>query len=150
MSLQAQAKALKNLKKRSQKQNKQFKPHINLAIGSPMQQLGHLAEINALNYLIAQDLKIISTNLRCKAGEIDILALDGNTVVFVEVRKRNNSNYGGAAASINKHKQLRIIRTANYFLPKIYRYLGKKSLCRFDVITIEKDQILWIKNAFTT
>ena len=68
---------------------------------------------------------------------------DEASLVFVEVRKRANSDYGGAAASVTPAKQRRLLRAAQFFL------LRYKSLppCRFDVVAIDDDRLAWLKNA---
>lgn len=122
---------------------------MDLSHGSQTQKQGSLAETWACHYLTKQGLKILAQNLVCRCGEIDILAIDNNVIVFIEVRKRKSNYYGDAAASININKQHKIIRAANYFLPHIYKYTGLKMACRFDVIAINDDQINWLKHAFS-
>ncbi|WP_432786201.1 hypothetical protein AAEX37_00311 [Oligella sp. MSHR50489EDL] len=119
---------------------------------SPTQAQGQQYEALAISYLQAQGLLLLAKNLRCKAGEIDCLMLDDRTLVFIEIRQRKQSYYGGAAASINQQKQQRIKKAANYFLPQICRRLDLKQLpyCRFDAVTFdgEGENLQWFKNAF--
>lgn len=147
----AQIKAVRRRKhkKRAQQKPKAYKYHLDLHNGSESQKSGFLAESIARDYLIQQGLKILAQNLVCRIGEIDILAIDNNIIAFIEVRSRKNNYYGGAGASINIHKQQKIIRTANYFLPLIYKYIGNQMACRFDVIAIDNGQISWLKHAFS-
>lgn len=117
---------------------------------SPTQQAGCRAEAQAKDYLESAGLHIVARNLRGKTGEIDLVCLDGCVLVFVEVRSRHSSRYGGAAASVNRRKQRRLINTAALLLPWLARHcrLEGPPACRFDVIAIEADGVAWIKNAF--
>lgn len=118
---------------------------------SPSQKVGHQGEEQARQHLQAGGLIIVSRNLYARTGEIDLVAMDGSILVFIEVRQRRSSRYGGAAASVNLHKQRRIIRTAQYFLPRlVQRYCGGVTpACRFDVVSLGPDGLDWIKDAFT-
>jgi putative endonuclease len=80
-------------------------------------------------------------------GEIDLIMRDQDTFVFVEVRVRNSSNWGGALASINTSKQNKIYKTAQHYLQVHYRAKDYPP-CRFDVIAIKGDQLQWLKAAF--
>lgn len=146
---QIKAVRLRKQRKRYQQKPKVYKYHMDLNHGSQKQRQGAFAESIARDYLIEQGLKILAQNLMCHIGEIDILAIDSNIIVFIEVRARKNNYYGDAAASINLRKQQKLIRTANYFLPRIYKYTGCKMACRFDVIAIDSEQISWLKHAFS-
>ncbi len=103
---------------------------------------GEAAEERALYYLQQQGLSLVGRNFRCKGGEIDLIMQDRNSLVFVEVRKRADSRYGGAAASVTARKQARLVIAAQTFLLR-YRM---PPACRFDVIAIEADAISWLKN----
>ena len=118
---------------------------------SPTQQAGSRGEEQARQHLQASGLVIVSRNLRARTGEIDLVALEGGILVFIEVRQRRSPQYGGAAASVNRDKQLRLIRTAQYFLPRlVQRYCaGRTPACRFDVVSLEAGGLVWIKGAFT-
>jgi putative endonuclease len=108
---------------------------------------GTLAEQQAEQYLQCQGLELIARNYRSRFGEIDLIMRDGTSLVFVEVRMRRNVNFGGAAASIDAHKQQRIIRTAHQYLAG----LAHTPPCRFDAILIDDakgDNLQWLKNAF--
>jgi putative endonuclease len=78
------------------------------------------------------------------------VAVHGNVRVFVEVRARGSLDYGGAAASVNRQKQRRLIRTAQFFLPRLAaRYFGGAApACRFDVVSLEPAGTAWIRDAF--
>ncbi|MGE5649426.1 YraN family protein [Noviherbaspirillum sp. UKPF54] len=104
---------------------------------------GQAAEDAALAYLQQQGLKLLQRNFRCKGGEIDLILQQQDTLVFVEVRKRADARFGGAAASITASKQARLILAAQVFLQ---RYRVPPS-CRFDVVAFEGTHLSWIKNA---
>jgi putative endonuclease len=77
---------------------------------------GNVAEQQAVIFLQQQGLKVVQQNFRCRSGEIDIIAFDRDTLVFIEVKLRQNQNYASAGESITYSKQQRILRTAQYFL----------------------------------
>lgn len=112
-------------------------------ISSDKQGIGSQAEEDALQFLLLNGLNLLERNYRCRFGEIDLIMLDGSELVFVEVRKRKNMDFGGAAQSVSYVKQSRLIKTAKHFLMK-YR---KAPACRFDVIAMEGDKCQWLKNA---
>jgi putative endonuclease len=111
---------------------------------------GKRAELAALLYLKSNKLELLEQNYRGSGGEIDLIMLDDNIIVFVEVRYRSNNNYAGAIESVDRRKCERIIKTSQKYLQK-HRWTAG-NLCRFDVITIsgniDKPEIGWIKNAF--
>lgn len=113
--------------------------------------LGLLAEELALAHLLGHGLKLIKRNYRCKLGEIDLVMLDGQTLVLIEVRYRGASEYGGAAASVTREKQRKLINTADHLLIK--RADLRRYPARFDVIAITtagaSTRIEWLKRAFT-
>jgi putative endonuclease len=114
---------------------------------TPRKALGSSAEQHACDYLCARGFQLITKNYRCFRGEIDLIMRDKKDVVFVEVRSRSYTNYGNAAESITKTKQKKIITTAIHFLQQ-KNWLNKIN-CRFDVIGIQKNEVDWIKDAFT-
>ncbi|MDO9054601.1 MAG: YraN family protein [Gallionella sp.] len=108
---------------------------------------GEQAERWAAEYLQRQGLKPVTQNYRSRFGEIDLIMQDGGTLVFIEVRQRSNARFGGAAASIDHHKQQRLIRTAQHYLAN----LGRIPPCRFDVVLMDDAEgrnAEWLKNAF--
>lgn len=104
---------------------------------------GEAAEDAALDYLQQRGLKLVQRNFRCKGGEIDLILLQQDTLVFVEVRKRADARYGGAAASVTARKQARLLLAAQFYLQR-YR---TPPACRFDVIAFDGSQVNWIRNA---
>ena len=115
---------------------------------------GQWYETLAEKHLLQQGLKLVDKNYHSYRGEIDLVMLDKQSLVFVEVRFRKNSNYGSAAESITLQKQQRLTLAARHFLQRHRHY--QDSECRFDVIAItgsihsSHPQIDWIKNAFLT
>lgn len=107
---------------------------------------GAAAEQLAATFLQHHGLKITHRNYRCRFGEIDLIAQDGKTLVFVEVRSRRSEDFGGAAASITQDKRDKLLRTARHYLAQS----RSMSPCRFDAVLIrgEPPQIEWIRNAF--
>jgi putative endonuclease len=111
-------------------------------------EAGRRAEELAERLLTGAGLDIIARNFRCRLGEIDLIAREGDTFVFCEVRLRANTSYGGAAESITGRKQARIAAAARYFLTA-----RPEAPCRFDVLlmqTLDVARIQWIRNAFST
>jgi len=107
--------------------------------------LGQSAEARAEAFLQTHGLKLLARNWRCRFGEIDLVMQDGPTRVFVEVRLRSRSDFGGAAASVTLAKQKRLLAAARQYLATL------KTLppCRFDVVALSGDMPPdWIKNAF--
>jgi putative endonuclease len=119
-------------------------------IDAAMDNKGKLAEQSALNWLKKQNLSLLHSNYSCRFGEIDLIMLDKDTLVFVEVRLRSHRNYGGAASSVDLKKQQKIITTANHFLMCHSKYSLYR--CRFDVIAFESNTAtgnpIWYKDAF--
>jgi len=111
-------------------------------------RIGDAAEDEALQYLQAQGLRLVMRNYRPPGrggGEIDLIMQDpDNTLVFVEVRKRKSTRHGGAAASVSRVKQRRIVFAAQFYLLKL-RTLPP---CRFDVVEVTPDGLAWLKAAF--
>jgi putative endonuclease len=107
---------------------------------------GQQAERWAVQHLQQQGLKLVVQNYRSRYGEIDIIMQEATVLVFIEVRLRRNTDFGGAAASIDARKQQRIIRTAQQFLST----LALTPPCRFDAVLIDtqSEQVQWLKNAF--
>ena len=105
---------------------------------------GAQAEQRAAQYLQQQGLKPVAQNYRSRFGEVDLVMQDGATLVFVEVRLRRNAGFGGAAASIDAHKQRRIVRTAQQYLAG----LAHVPPCRFDAVLVDDDGVQWLRNAF--
>jgi putative endonuclease len=116
------------------------------------QEAGTAGEAAALRHLQEHGLKLILRNYRCKAGEIDLVMLEGATLTLLEVRYRADRSFGGAAASVTWRKQRRIANAARHLL--LVREDLRRYRARFDVIAVSPGtggglQVEWIKNAFT-
>ncbi|TFY96267.1 YraN family protein [Ramlibacter rhizophilus] len=111
-------------------------------------QRGDAAEDRALAHLQAAGLRLVARNYRTPGrggGEIDlILRQPDGTLVFVEVRQRLATAFGGAAASVGAVKQRRIVRAARHYLMR----LGAPPPCRFDVVALDGEELTWIRAAF--
>jgi len=111
-----------------------------------MRDRGQAAEARAAAYLSAQGLHILDRNFRCRFGEIDLIARDGEALVFVEVRMRGRDDFGGAAESITAAKRARLRKAAGFYLS---RRRGTPP-CRFDAVLVSgmEGRIEWIRDAF--
>ncbi len=111
---------------------------------------GESIEAHVALYLEASGLDILHRNFYCKQGEVDLIAQEGDTLVFIEVRFRQNTRYGSAPESITRSKQRKIIQSARFFLCRYPHYANHA--CRFDVVGVTlKGQQLdfdWIRDAF--
>lgn len=108
---------------------------------------GHVAELDARRLLEQAGLIYVDANVRYKVGELDLVMKDGAALVFIEVRKRSSSGFGGAAASVGHRKQLRLQRAANRYLLDRFGQ-GAWPECRFDVVAFDAGASDWIKGAF--
>ena len=110
---------------------------------------GARAESLAADFLKARGLAIVTRNFRTRRGEIDLIAHDGTTLVFVEVRLRRSQFFGGAAASITATKRARLAAAAQVYLAR----LGSEPPCRFDAVlldSLESPHIAWERDILTT
>jgi len=112
---------------------------------------GDEAEARALAHLQRHGLTLVQRNYRVAAGprarggEIDLILRDREgTLVFVEVRRRATASHGGAAASVTASKQRRLLLAAQHYLAR----LATPPACRFDVVAIDDDDLVWLKAAF--
>lgn len=107
-------------------------------------------ELVARKYLETAGLRLLAANQRYRMGELDLVMRDGDVVVFVEVRYRRSSRFGGSAASVDAAKQRKLLLAAQCFLvehPDLARHA-----CRFDVVAMDGSadapRVDWIRNAF--
>ncbi len=107
---------------------------------------GKEGENKAVEALQTAGMSIIARNFRSRQGEIDIIALDGETLVFVEVKAYSRFGLESLAYSINPKKQRRIIETAKYFLSINRQYYGRA--IRFDVVFIGNETVSHLASAF--
>lgn len=107
-------------------------------------------EAAARDYLIDAGLREVAANANYRIGELDLVMLDGATLVFVEVPFRRNARFGGGAGSVDVHKRRKLIRAAMVFLARNRRYAD--GACRFDVVEAEGDPAAptfhWLRDAF--
>jgi putative endonuclease len=96
-------------------------------------QIKQLGEETAARLLERLGMRIIDRNWRCRFGELDLVALDGSTLVFVEVKARSHDSFVDPALGVDHRKRLRIRRLAGAYLA--FRLPDKES-CRFDVVSV--------------
>ena len=118
---------------------------------SATQSVGASAERLALRYLQRRGLRVLRRNFHCRFGEIDLVMLDRQCLVFVEVRFRVTNRFSTAALSVSTRKQNKIIRTACIFVSRNRRFAA--NAMRFDVVAIDsaktgESTIQWIADAF--
>ena len=99
-------------------------------------ELGRRGEAVAVEFLRAQQYTIVTRNYRCRAGEIDLVAFDGKTLVFVEVRSRSSTAAGTPLESVDGRKQARVSRVAQQFCA-MRGWLDRDA--RFDVVGVRFD-----------
>ena len=107
-------------------------------------KLGDLAEEKVEKLLQEKGYEILERNFYAKSGEIDIIAIENDTVVFVEVKYRSSSNFGYGEEAVNSKKRKRIYQSAMEYLSHD-KFQGYKY--RFDVVSIMGQEITWIKNS---
>ena len=108
-------------------------------------------EDRARGYLTRRGLRLLESNFRSRFGEIDLIMHDGETICFVEVKYRRSADYGGAASTITRSKQRKLVKTALFYLARHRRYAQRP--LRFDALLIQSqpdgsENFEWIKNAF--
>jgi putative endonuclease len=116
---------------------------------TPPPELGREGEALAAAFLRKKGYRIIEENYRCPLGEVDIVAVDGRTLCFVEVKTRSTRGYDRPEVAVHKRKQQRLSRTALWYL-KEKRLQDVKA--RFDVVAIKRrgslDEVQHFENAF--
>ena len=113
------------------------------------QHIGKAGEKTVARYIKKKGFKILEQNFACPVGEIDIIARDKETIVFVEVKTRRSLSYGSARLAITARKQKKISMAALYYLKSTHQMDQR---ARFDVVTVlaagEEQEIDHIQNAF--
>jgi putative endonuclease len=112
-------------------------------------ELGAQAEAAARAHLQRHGLALVQSNYRCRWGEIDLIMRHADAIVFVEVRYRSHSHFGGGLASIDKRKQRKLVRTAQHFLQ---HSASADTSARIDVVSCApgargKLEVNWLPNA---
>jgi len=105
------------------------------------QQIGDAGEDQALIYLQQQGLILLERQFRCRGGEIDLIMRDRQTLVFIEVRSRNSTEFGGALNSVTHAKQKRWHHAATVYLQSY----AQAPECRFDLVCIQNGALEWLK-----
>jgi len=111
-----------------------------------MNRAGARAEELCAELLRSAGLRVLARNWRCRHGEIDLVAEEGRTLVFAEVRYRRDQRFGGAAESVTAAKRARLVAAARLYLTR-----RPDTVCRFDVLLLDSldgQRIEWIRNAF--
>ncbi|MBI5241293.1 MAG: YraN family protein [Elusimicrobia bacterium] len=120
---------------------KEFRPP---GTGGTSNAAGERAEREAEAFLRGRGMRILARNFRSRCGEIDLVAQDGETVVFVEVRSRSSDAFGSAQETVTAAKRRRIIRTALVYAQS----RGLDAPLRFDVVAISPRGLEHIPGAF--
>ncbi|MGJ4731028.1 YraN family protein [Luteimonas sp. SDU101] len=111
---------------------------------------GAAIEAAAARHLAAAGLRPVAANASARVGELDLVMLDGETLVFIEVRYRRSNRFGGGAASVDAGKRRRLVLAARQFLASHPRH--REAACRFDVVEASGDPdapaLTWIRDAF--
>jgi len=98
------------------------------------QETGKTGEILAVQHLLDHGYDILETNFRCYLGELDIVARENNTLIFVEVRAKTGKKFGSALESITAEKSRRLKRLASFYMRQQYH---KELSCRIDFIALQ-------------
>jgi putative endonuclease len=107
--------------------------------------VGARSEERAVAHLEREGYRIVERNYRCKVGELDIVARDGDVLVFVEVRSRRDSERGSAVDAVTWHKRNKVSRVARAYLAWRRPRFDE---ARFDVVAITGDELVHIKDAW--
>jgi putative endonuclease len=121
-----------------------------VTILDPRRLFGQEGEAEAERYLRRKGYRILARNVRSPLGELDLVAEDGQTLVFIEVKARRTGGFGGAIHAVHRQKQQKLVRLASQFLAQ--RHWIERS-CRFDVVLLEATEtaafrVEHIQNAF--
>ncbi len=108
--------------------------------------VGTRREQDAATFLTRQGYVLLEKNYRCKIGEIDLIAKDGDYLCFIEVKYRTSSAKGFPAEAITPTKILKITRTAQFYM--LLHHIPQDTPCRFDAVVILGEELSLIKNAF--
>lgn len=114
-------------------------------------EIGRYGESLACKFLKEKNYKIIHNNFSTKLGEIDIISLYDDTIIFTEVKSRYNSKYGLPCESVNYRKQRNIIKIAKFYIyiNKLYNYNIRFDVCEIYLNNSDEDyKINYIENAF--
>lgn len=107
-------------------------------------KLGQTGEEIARRYLQSRGYRIVGRNWRCRFGELDLIARDGDTLVFVEVKTRTQDGFGGPEGAVTPRKRARIVAAARAYL----RVVGADLPVRFDVVAVRPGTVTLYQDAF--
>lgn len=110
---------------------KQFKP-------SQSSNIGNIGEDAAVGYLLSHHFTIVTRNFKARYGEIDIIARENETLVFVEVKTRSNNAFGTPEESVTPKKLQEVVKTAQYYL---HIHPRETASVRIDVIAVVLDPL---------
>ena len=111
----------------------------------PTTEVGRSNEARAVAFLIDRGYAIVERNWRCKVGELDLIARDGDTLAFVEIRSRADASRGTALETVRSAKQRKLAQVAAAYLAA---KRPRARACRFDVVGITGAEIVLVKDAF--
>lgn len=111
-----------------------------------LRKTGSIYEEKASEFLIRNGVRILQKNYRTRSGEVDLIGMDGNYLVFFEVKYRKNLRFGHPLSAINARKRRQIIKTAQSYLYE-KRYPSSVAV-RFDCVVFLNQECMWVKNAF--
>lgn len=117
---------------------------------TPAQARGAAAEALAAAHLEARGLRVVARNVRCRGGEVNLICIDRDHIVFVEVRLRSSARFGGAAESITAAKRRRVLLAAQWWLNGEGRRF-RRAACRFDAVlldALDDAHLTWLRGAF--
>lgn len=105
---------------------------------------GRAGEERAAVFLQAAGYTVVRRNLRLPGGEIDLVCRDGDTIVFVEVKRRDSRAFGSAVSAVDARKRATLRRLAADYL----QYVAPRAAMRFDVVALDGDRLTLHRNAF--
>lgn len=108
---------------------------------------GAVYEEKAAEYLTGLGYEILERNYRCRIGELDLIAREGQTLVFLEVKYRRTATYGEPAEAVGALKQRTICRVADFY--RMTHRVSEEQPCRFDVVAVLGEEIFLYRNAFS-
>jgi putative endonuclease len=121
---------------------------VNPATRSISQRRGDEFETQALALMEQAGCRLLGRQLHCPFGELDLVVQQRELLIFVEVRARSRTDFGGAAASVTPAKQRKLLLSAQWWLPTLARqhFQGRTPTCRIDVIAFEPTQVFWYRD----
>lgn len=109
-------------------------------------ETGEHYEEKALEYMKSEGFLLLQKNFRCRSGEIDLIGIHGNCLVFAEVKYRYSARSGYPEEAVDRRKQERICRTSDYYRLTHRQY--ERMQVRYDVVAVLAEEVRWHQNAF--